>query len=214
MDYKKLPIVLDALIFVVPLAVFIVISGWWGSVYLTLFFVVVILYVLWFFRNPERTIPGDGNILVSPADGRVLEIREVDEEDILKGRFKKVSIFMNIFNVHVNRCPCSGVIKVIRYGKGKFLSANLDKASSDNERNSVLIETERGTQILVIQIAGLVARRIVCWVKEGDIIKRGERFGLIRFGSRLEVFMPIETKVLVKVGDKVKAGHTKIGQMI
>lgn len=213
MDYKKLPIVLDAFMFVIPLVAFAVIFIWWGNTYLALFFILITFYVLWFFRNPERTIPGDAKVLVSPADGRILEIKEVDEGDILKGRFKKISIFMSIFNVHVNRCPCSGVIKSIRYRKGKFFSANLDKASSDNERNSVLIETEEGKQVLVAQIAGFVARRIVCWVKEGGVLERGERFGLIRFGSRLEVVMPIDTEVLVKVGTRVKSGHTKIGKL-
>ncbi len=214
MDYKKLPIVLDAFIFVVPLAILVALSVWWGCTYLTVFFIVIALFVLWFLRNPERTIPDDAGVIVSPADGRILKIEEVDEKDIIEGTFKKVSIFMNIFNVHVNRCPCSGVIKTISYRKGKFFSANLDKASAQNERNSLVIETEEGKQILVVQIAGFVARRIACWVKEGGVLKRGERFGLIRFGSRLEVFMPIDTEVLVKVGDRVQAGHTKVGKLI
>lgn len=213
MDYKKSPIVLDALMFVVPLAVFVAISIWWGSAYLTVFFVLIAFFVSWFFRNPERSIPGDPGAIVSPADGRVIKIEEVDETDMLDGKFKKISIFMNIFNVHVNRCPYPGVIKRIRYRKGKFFSADLDKASSQNERNSLVVETEEGKQILVVQIAGLVARRIVCWVKEGGVLEKGERFGLIRFGSRLEVFMPIDTEILVKVGDRVKAGHTKVGEM-
>jgi len=213
MDYKRFPIVLDAFIFVIPLTVLIAFFVWWGSIYLAVFFMLIALFVLWFFRNPERNIPEDPEAIVSPADGRVIKIEEIDEEDMLEGKFKKISIFMNIFNVHVNRCPYPGVIKRIRYRKGKFFTADLDKASSQNERNNVLIETNEGKQILVVQIAGLVARRIVCWAKEGGTLGKGERFGLIRFGSRLEVFMPIDTEVLVKVGDRVKAGHTKVGNL-
>ncbi|MBN2569157.1 MAG: phosphatidylserine decarboxylase family protein [Deltaproteobacteria bacterium] len=213
MRYRKFPIVPDAFIFVLPLVVLVSLSIWWGSAGLTVLFIVITLYVMWFFRNPERTVPDDSKAVVSPADGRVLKVEEADGGDILEGSFKKISIFMNIFNVHVNRCPCSGVIKTIRYRKGKFFSANLDKASSQNERNSLVIETEEGKQIIVVQIAGLVARRIVCWAKEGEVFKRGERFGLIRFGSRLEVFMPVDTEVLVRVGDRVQAGHTKVGKL-
>jgi phosphatidylserine decarboxylase len=120
---------------------------------------------------------------------------------------------MNIFNVHVNRLPCSGTVKMIRYNKGGFSPANLDKASFLNEQNAVLIETDKGKQILTVQIAGLIARRIVCWISEGMRVERGERFGLIRFGSRLDVYLPTEAKILVKVGDKVKAGETPIGDL-
>ncbi|MEA1970849.1 MAG: phosphatidylserine decarboxylase, partial [Thermodesulfobacteriota bacterium] len=123
-------------------------------------------------------------------------------------------IFMNIFNVHVNRAPCAGTVKKISYRKGKFFPANLDKASALNERNLVLIETVDGIQILTIQIAGIIARRIVCWVKEGLEVQKGERFGLIKFGSRLEVFMPLGSTIHVKVGDKVRAGETRIGYLI
>ncbi|MEA3471128.1 MAG: phosphatidylserine decarboxylase, partial [Thermodesulfobacteriota bacterium] len=126
-------------------------------------------------------------------------------------RYKKISIFMSVFNVHVNRMPCSGHVKDIRYRKGKFFSANLDKASEFNENNAVLIETTDGREILTIQIAGIIARRIVCWIEKGMEATMGERFGLIRFGSRLEVFMPLETEVLVKRKDKVRAGETRIG---
>jgi phosphatidylserine decarboxylase len=211
MDRKKSPVVLEGFIFIVPLLIVTLIFGYAGVVWAAAVFLIATLFVINFFRNPERTIPADENIVVSPADGRVLKIEEVEENDFLKGRYKKVSIFMNVFNVHVNRIPCSGTIQAILYKKGKFLSADLDKASSLNERNSVLIETDDGRHILTIQIAGLVARRIVCWVKEGMSVTRGERFGLIRFGSRLEVFMPEDTEILVEVGEKVRAGETKIG---
>jgi phosphatidylserine decarboxylase len=127
--------------------------------------------------------------------------------------FLKISIFMNVFNVHVNRIPCSGEVSAIRYKPGKFLSANLDKASALNERNSVMIRTDDGREIMIVQIAGLIARRIVCWLKEGIKVKKGERFGLIRFGSRVEVFLPLGSTLLVKIGDKVKAGETPIGEL-
>jgi len=213
MDYKRTPIILDAFRFVAPLALLVAGALWWGKTGLAVVLGLLALFVLWFFRNPERTAPPDPGVVVSPADGRVLKIEEVDEGELLGGTCKKVSIFMSIFNVHVNRSPCEGVVRAIRYREGKFFSANMDKASTENERNSLVIETDGGTKIVVIQIAGLIARRIVCWVQEGGILQRGERFGLIRFGSRLEVFMPVDSDVLVRVGDRVKAGHTKVGKL-
>jgi phosphatidylserine decarboxylase len=138
-------------------------------------------------------------------------VETVEGHELLAGPLKKISIFMNIFSVHVNRFPFAGRVETIRYYPGKFLSANLDKASSDNERNAVLIKTEDDRPILIIQIAGLVARRIVCWVNEGMNVSKGERFGLIRFGSRVEVLLPPDSAILVKIGDKVKAGETPIG---
>ncbi|MCX7636000.1 MAG: phosphatidylserine decarboxylase [Syntrophales bacterium] len=140
----------------------------------------------------------------------------IDEEaahEMLSGRLKRVCIFMNVFNVHVNRAPCTGKVEEIRYYPGKFLSANLDKAAVDNERNALLIRREDGKMILTVQIAGLIARRIVCWITQGMNIVKGQRFGLIRFGSRLDVYMPKETKVLVKLGDKVRAGESPIGEL-
>jgi len=163
-------------------------------------------FVVWFFRNPERNYPGGEKLVISPADGKVIRIEEIGGHELLPGASRKISIFMNVFSVHVNRFPYSGRIEAIRYDPGKFLSANLDKASSDNERNAVLIRTEEGRLILIIQIAGLVARRIVCWVKEGMSAGKGERFGMIRFGSRVEVLLPADTDILVKVGDNVRAG--------
>ena len=213
MDYKRTPIILDALRFVVPLALLVAGALWWEKTGLAVVLGLLALFVLWFFRNPERTAPPDPGVIVSPADGRVLKIEEVDEDELLGGTWTKVSIFMSIFNVHVNRSPCQGVVRAIRYRKGKFFSANMDKASTENERNSLVIETDGGTKIAVIQIAGLIARRIVCWVREEGVLQRGERFGLIRFGSRLEVFMPVDSDVLVKVGDRVKAGYTKVGKL-
>lgn len=168
-------------------------------------------FVIWFFRNPEREIPKGDGIIVAPADGRIIEIREADEERILKNQALKISIFMNVFNVHVNRAPYAGKILNVFYNKGKFLAANKDKASMENEQNAVLLETPDGKRILFIQIAGLIARRIACWVKNGDIVERGQRFGLIRFGSRVDIYLPIEVKLQVSLGDKTKAGTTILG---
>jgi phosphatidylserine decarboxylase len=131
----------------------------------------------------------------------------------MSGRFKKISIFMNVFNVHVNRAPYGGKIEKICYHKGKFLSANLDKASAENERNEIMIRTNDGRVIWTVQIAGLVARRIVCWTREGAMINKGERFGLIRFGSRVEVFLPSDSRIVVNLDDKVRAGQTPLGYL-
>jgi phosphatidylserine decarboxylase len=152
-------------------------------------------------------------VVVSPADGRIIKIENVVENSLLEGQYKKISIFMNIFNVHVNRIPYAGEIEKIIYKPGKLLSANMDKASALNERNLILIKTAEGKKILTIQIAGIIARRISCWLREGMHVKRGERFGLIKFGSRLEVYLPSDSKIVVESGNKVKAGETPLGYL-
>ncbi len=214
MNNKNFPIALDGLVFIVPLAILLLISLYFDVTWLSVFFLAGTLFVLWFFRNPDRATPEDEKAIISPADGTVIKIEEVEETELVKGKARKVSIFMSIFNVHVNRVPCAGTVKEIVYRKGRFFPANLDKASVFNERNSVLIETVDGNRILTIQIAGIIARRIVCWVKKGMGVEKGERFGLIKFGSRLEVFMPLDATIPVKIGDKVRAGETKIGYLI
>lgn len=171
------------------------------------------LFVAWFFRNPERRQPEDPGQLASPADGKVIGIDQVTDGDRPGRQLAKISIFMNVFNVHVNRVPCSGEVVSLRYKPGRFLSANLDKASALNERNTVVIRTDGGQEVTVVQIAGLIARRIVCWVDVGAKVRRGERFGLIRFGSRVELFLPAGSTLLVKKGDKVRAGETPIGEL-
>lgn len=197
--------------FIIPPAIFTI-----GAIFLSwkiaaLLFGMLFLFVIWFFRNPERITPENPKLVISPADGRVIRIEEIMGHELLDGPLKKISIFMNVFNVHVNRIPCDGKIEDIHYFKGRFLSANLDKASKDNERNAVLIRMPDGRRIMAIQIAGLIARRIVCWVTPGMDVNKGERFGLIRFGSRLDVFLPRDTQILVSIGDTVKAGETPLG---
>jgi phosphatidylserine decarboxylase len=199
--------------FIVGLGILAIALSWIGFTGLAVVSFAATLFVVFFFRNPERTIPGEPGLLVSPADGRILKVEDVVLDGLLSGRFRKVSIFMNVFNVHVNRAPYSGRVEKIEYHGGKFLSANLDKASADNEKNTILIRTKEGKAFLTIQIAGLIARRIVCWIGEGMEIARGQQFGLICFGSRLEVVLPLESKILVQAGQKVRAGETPIGYL-
>ncbi|PIE75108.1 MAG: phosphatidylserine decarboxylase family protein [Deltaproteobacteria bacterium] len=167
-------------------------------------------FSIYFFRDPERIIPDEENALVSPADGRVLGVEHLDESPYDGSECIKVSIFMSVFNVHVNRVPFSGQIKEIKYFPGKFFNASFDKASSDNERNAVLFETHSKKTFWTVQIAGLIARRIVMFREKGDIVEKGERFGMIKFGSRLELYLPADSEIEVKNGNIVKAGSTII----
>lgn len=210
MDQRSI-IAKQGFLFIIPLLILTVIFVFFGQTWLSILFFLLTVFVTWFFRNPERKSPEDARIIVSPADGRVIKIEDITENDFLNAPSKKVSIFMNIFNVHVNRIPYSGTVGVIRYHEGKFFSANLDKSSLLNEKNSILINTDDGKKILTEQIAGLIARRIECWIQVGMNVTRGDRFGLIRFGSRLDVFLPIDTLISVSIGDRVRAGETPIG---
>jgi len=207
-------IAVEGLPMILPLAgatLLALVAGYRG---LGLVLLLLTLFVLWFFRNPQRKTPEKENLVISPADGKVIRIEETTSEEQPGKTFLRVSIFMNIFNVHVNRIPYSGRVRFIRYRPGKFLSANLDKASALNERNTVMVQTDDGREIITVQIAGLIARRIVCWLREGMQVRKGDRFGLIRFGSRLEVFLPLGSAILVEVGDRVRAGETPIGELI
>lgn len=210
MDHHEI-VVREGLPFIIPLGAAAIIAVVAGTLGVAFFLLVLAAFAVWFFRNPERTSPQQQRVVLSPADGRVIGVEAEAKNDLTQGMRKRVSIFMNIFNVHVNRIPYSGEVRAILYRKGKFLSANLDKASEQNERNAILIMTDDGREIVTVQIAGLIARRIVCWLEEGMSVKKGERFGLIRFGSRLEVFLPHDAAVTVKAGDKVRAGETTIG---
>ena len=151
--------------------------------------------------------------MVAPGDGKVVEICEESEPRFLKDKSVRVSIFLNIFDVHVNRIPCRGTVEQVAYQSGRFLVASRPEATLQNEQNALLIRAAQGTRVLCVQIAGLIARRIVCWVAPGDAVACGERFGLIRFGSRMDVFLPVGTKLQVKVGDHVKGGETLLGEL-
>jgi phosphatidylserine decarboxylase len=199
------------IVFSLVFTVFVAFLG--GNRWLIILFALLTFFIIWFFRNPERYFQDEEKVLISPADGKVIKIENVEVDGTISGKFKKISIFMNVFNVHVNRSPYDGKIDAINYHEGKFFSANLDKASLDNERNEVSIRTEDGRIIWTVQIAGLIARRIVCWVKPGDNIRKGERFGLIRFGSRVDVYLPEDSKISIKLRDKVKAGQTILGYL-
>ena len=169
------------------------------------------LFTLWFFRDPERNTPQDSNLIISSADGKVCLIDEAyppAELSMDSQKMKRICVFMNVFNVHVNRSPIKGVAKDIVYKKGQFLNASLDKASDKNERSSLVINADNGTKIIVVQIAGLIARRILGFISVNHNLDQGERFGLIRFGSRVDIYMPLDAITQCKVGDKVTAGES------
>jgi phosphatidylserine decarboxylase len=208
----RIPIANEGYIFIIPLFVFttsFLALSWY---FIAVFFGGLFLFVTWFFRDPERVIPQDPNAIVSPGDGRIVEI--VSEKDPLlnKDGYTRISVFLNIFNVHVNRMPINGKIQAYRYNKGKFLNAASHKASMDNEQCAILLNNGHVT-ILVKQIAGLIARRIICRAKEGDEYQKGERYGLIRFGSRMDIFVPKNTDIKVKIGDTVNGGSSIIGHL-
>lgn len=165
-----------------------------------------------FFRNPNRTIPQGEGLVISAADGKVVAIRSVDTEPFFNGPATQISVFLSIFNVHVNRIPLSGTVALRQAKPGQYLLAHKSAASDDNEQLTLGIETEKG-RIIVRQIVGFIARRIVCYAKEGDRVVSGERYGLIRFGSRVDILVPDGTTILAKIGDRVKGGETVLGVM-
>jgi len=174
------------------------------------------LFTLWFFRDPERNTPQDSNLIISSADGKVCLIDEAyppEELSMDSQKMKRICVFMNVFNVHVNRSPIKGVAKDIVYKKGQFLNASLDKASDKNERSSLVINTDNGTKIIVVQIAGLIARRILGFISVNHNLEQGERFGLIRFGSRVDIYMPLDAVTKCVVGDTVVAGESVLASL-
>jgi len=184
-----------------------------GIAVLALLGLLATFFICYFFRDPDRVTPVVEGGVVSPADGKVIKVERLESSHFAKGPCQRVSIFMSVFNVHVNRIPFDGRIAKIEYYPGKFFSANLDKASRLNEHNAVHLETENGQTLCFVQIAGLVARRIICRIQEGDEVVRGRRFGLICFGSRLDVYLPVDAQITVSVGDLVSAGTSLIGKL-
>lgn len=173
---------------------------------------IIALFVLQFFRDPPREIPSQANAVLSPADGRIVVVEKT--QDPYAGREAlKISVFMNVFNVHSNRSPVDGKINTVQYFPGKFVNADLDKASTENERNAVVVTAANGQTVTFVQIAGLIARRILCYVRPGDTLTRGQRYGFIRFGSRVDVYLPLTAKPLVVVGDKVSATETILAEL-
>jgi phosphatidylserine decarboxylase len=177
---------------------------------LALIFLAVTCFVAFFFRNPERQTPTDESSVIAPADGVVIFLGEAKEEH-LNEEMLKISIFMSVFNVHINRAPISGRVVDTFYRKGKFLDVRDECATFENERSGLVLEAEGGLRIVVVQVAGLIARRIVCYARKDDMLTRGERYGLIRFGSRLDVYLPKGTDLRVAMGQKTIAGETILG---
>jgi phosphatidylserine decarboxylase len=184
----------------------------WGLWLAAFVLLLLALWVAYFFRDPERTGERGPSLVVSPADGKLIMITEVDEPGFIKGRAIRISIFMNVFNVHVNRYPVDGVVKYVNYNKGKFFNAAAEKSSLENEQMSVGIDTGK-YRILVRQIAGLIARRIVTYSKVGETVKQGDRMGIIRFGSRVDVFIPVDATLRARVGDITVAGVTILAEL-
>lgn len=174
-------------------------------------FWVIALFVLQFFRDPPRTIPLDANAVLSPADGRIVVVEKA-HDPYANREALKISVFMNVFNVHSNRSPVDGKIEKVEYFPGKFVNADLDKASTENERNAVVMTAANGQTVTFVQVAGLIARRILCYVNAGDALSRGQRYGFIRFGSRVDVYLPLSARPLVVVGDKVAATETVLAE--
>jgi len=183
----------------------------WG--FLTILCLALTFFIAWFFRNPERVPPAGEQKVVSPADGKVIFVGEVDEPRCGDLPVTKISIFMNVFNVHVNRLPVSGTVIDRFYHPGSFLNAALDKASLENEQCGLVVQTAGGEKVMSVQIAGLIARRIVTYPEVGDRVERGRRYGLIRFGSRLDVYLPPGSSVTVRLGEITKAGETVLGEL-
>jgi len=168
-------------------------------------------FIVYFFRDPERIGPDDEDIIVAPADGKIILVEKVFDERFLQEHAYKISIFMSVFDVHVNRLPFAGEVERIIYSPGKFYAANTDQAALENENCAIVVSTASNFRYAVVQVAGLVARRIVCWTDKGDKLERGARFGMIRFGSRVDVFLPQHVQLEVASGKRVKAGETILG---
>ncbi|MBI4963584.1 MAG: phosphatidylserine decarboxylase family protein [Desulfomonile tiedjei] len=206
------PIAREGFVFIIPGIIISFLLWWTGYSWSSFAFLLLSIAIALFFRNPERVPPREDGIVLSPADGRVVEIVEnVRSENLPDSPFKRVSIFMSLFDVHVNRWPISGIVVKIKHVPGSFLDARESAASEVNEHNCVVVEGEQGT-LQVVQVAGKVARRIACWVEEGDQVKQGDRFGLIRFGSRLDVYLPEGFAVVTRRDDIVKAGLSIIAR--
>jgi phosphatidylserine decarboxylase len=212
---NKLPVAREGLPFIIPALIITLLLFFLGAIFAAIPIGIFTLFALYFFRDPDRAGATGEKDVLSPADGTIIDIRHLEgENNRLGAPALKISIFMSVFNVHVNRIPLNGKISNINYNPGKFFSANLDKASEQNENNGVTLDTGNGQKIVFVQIAGLIARRIACWVKKGDNVSAGQRFGLIRFGSRLDVYLPAESLVNVRLRERVKAGESVIGHLL
>ena len=184
-----------------------------GLTFLSVLAWILFIFVLQFFRDPPRYIPAQKNAVVSPADGRIVAVERV-EDPYAQREALKISVFMNVFNVHSNQIPIGGEIKSVDYFPGLFVNADLDKASTQNERNAIVIHTESGATVTAVQVAGLIARRILCYVKPNETVEKGQRYGFIRFGSRVDVYLPTDSVPKVAIGDKVSASSTVLAELV
>ena len=211
MSYPHPPIAREGWPFLaIALAVAALVAGF--SLLWSIPFWIVALFVLQFFRDPPREVPGDAKTVVSPADGRVVAVEKA-HDPYLDREAIKVSVFMNVFNVHSNRAPVDGEVKQIWYNAGSFVNAALDKASTENERNALWNRADAGADVTCVQVAGLIARRILCYAKAGDRLERGQRYGFIRFGSRVDVYLPPNARIKAALGDKVYAASTILASL-
>jgi phosphatidylserine decarboxylase len=190
-----------------------VVGAWGGVVSVTLAAGVGLIFLLWFFRNPARLAPAGDRLLVSPADGKVLEIEACGADRFLQRQMTRLGIFMSPVDVHVNRMPCAGKVAAIHYFPGRYLMAFNPTASLENEHQAIVIDADQGAKLVVVQIAGFLARRIESWVRPGDHLGRGDRLGMIRLGSKVDLYVPSSTDVRVRVGDRVRAGESVIGEL-
>lgn len=196
--------------FIFIFALLTIVSAVFGGLWLIPFPLAILIAMCFFFRDPERITPEGRGIFYSPADGKVILIRETEENELLKDRALEISIFMSPANVHINRSPCKGTVKDVKHYPGRFLAAFRQEASMLNEHITMLLATDYG-DVVVKQVAGFLARRAVCRVKPGDFLEQGQRFGLIKFSSRVDIFLPLTTQIKIKLNDKVKAGETVLG---
>jgi phosphatidylserine decarboxylase len=203
----------DAYRFIFPLLAVAAIFAYLGLSAVALLMLCLAVFVGYFFRNPARTIPPGDHLIVSPADGKVVKVSPIPEGEDKLGGGQGISIFLSIFNVHVNRVPIQGRLEQVEYKRGKFKVAYDEEASRVNEQNILTIQGQ-GIRLVVKQIAGVIARRVVCWKRSGQLLERGELFGLIRFGSRVDILLPKEVRIRVQVGDRVKGGSSVIGEVI
>lgn len=208
---RNFPVAAEGLYFAIPMVLGALVSLWFGWIYVFICLSVLTLFTIYFFRNPRRDIPSSDGVVLSPADGRVLRVDKCPEERFLQREATRVSIFMSLFNVHINRSPISGILEEKSYTPGKFHLANTDKSSMENEQNAMVIRGKDGFRLLFVQIAGFIARRIVCYPEKGDLLEKGQIFGMIRFGSRLDVYLPERVQTVVKPGNRVKAGESVLG---
>lgn len=208
---RNFPVVLEGIPYIIPPAVVTVMVGIWGNIYIFLPLLVLTLFGISFFRNPRRRIPDGEGLILSPADGRIVGVEEGVEIPSFGGKATRVSIFMSVFNVHVSRMPAEGMVEEIRYQRGRFLPANRGEASRQNEQNVLLLRMAGGLKLVFVQVAGILARRIVCFVRGGDQVQRGEIFGAILFGSRVDIYLPPRVEVTVRMGERVRGGKSVLG---